>query len=75
MLRDRIEDPTESKFSPAHIWKNENFNRFAGESKVNHFNNGFTLKSEDLSECNDDSNWNNLFTWTFKRLQNNASTK
>ncbi|KAG5885247.1 hypothetical protein JTB14_025944 [Gonioctena quinquepunctata] len=29
MLRDSIEDPTESKFSPAHIWKNGNFNGLA----------------------------------------------
>ncbi|KAG5863380.1 hypothetical protein JTB14_007819 [Gonioctena quinquepunctata] len=78
MLPDSVENPTESKFSPVCFWENKNFNRLAGEfseSKVNHLNNGVILMSEDLSECNDDSNWTKLFAWTFRRLRNNASTK
>ncbi|KAG5877370.1 hypothetical protein JTB14_018690 [Gonioctena quinquepunctata] len=63
MVRDSVEDPTESKFSPAHFCENKNFSDLAGElakHKDNHFNNGFTLKNEDHSECNDDSLTNNV---------------
>ncbi|KAG5881062.1 hypothetical protein JTB14_014122 [Gonioctena quinquepunctata] len=54
MLRDDVEDPTESKFSPAHFWENGNFNGLADElakQKINHFDNNEVIgKNEDSSE-------------------------
>ncbi|KAG5887687.1 hypothetical protein JTB14_015590 [Gonioctena quinquepunctata] len=58
MLRDSIEDPADSKISPAHFWENRNFNGVADElakQKVNHFEDGPIVKNEGHSECNDDS--------------------
>ncbi|KAG5888720.1 hypothetical protein JTB14_023796 [Gonioctena quinquepunctata] len=65
MLRDSVEDSTESKFSPAHFWENRNFDGLAGEiakHQVKHFNNEDILKKEDEDylECNDDSLTNNV---------------
>ncbi|KAG5887227.1 hypothetical protein JTB14_010808 [Gonioctena quinquepunctata] len=59
MLRDSIEDSTDSKIFPANFWDNGNFNGLADElakQKVNHFHNGVILKNEG----NDDSPTNNV---------------
>ncbi|KAG5875282.1 hypothetical protein JTB14_035923 [Gonioctena quinquepunctata] len=50
-------------FYPADFSENKNFSDLAGElakHKVNNFNNGVILKTEDHSECNDDPLTNNF---------------
>ncbi|KAG5876619.1 hypothetical protein JTB14_010109 [Gonioctena quinquepunctata] len=71
--RDIVEDPIESKFSPAHFYENKDFNGLAGEvakPKVNHFDNGVIIKNEDEdhSKCTEDLSANSaeLKTETFK---------
>ncbi|KAG5887228.1 hypothetical protein JTB14_010809 [Gonioctena quinquepunctata] len=51
MLKDSVEDPTDSKIFPAHFWGNGNFNGLADElakQKVNHFDNAVILKNEEI---------------------------